>query len=178
MATKYELATELRALNRGMKALPICKMKKHELEAEIDRIKLMKQIKEDVGEYPPTKPGPLGPRPIPVAEAKTEDVTIAVPVAPAKHLTEATKPKKIKMKVGETVHFDDAKELFPTYTTATSVRAIPTKALPDRSAGKFSHPGAPKRSPADRVSGSEPYSSAGRAHTCNCPACPEKAPPA
>ena len=158
MATKYELATELKALTRGMKAIPICKMKKHELEAEIDRIKVLKQLEEDIGEYPKTKPGPLGPRPIPVAAAKAEDgLTIAVPVAPAKHVTEVTKPKKIKMKVGEVVHFDDAKELFPTLSTAASVRAMPTKALPDRSAGKFSHPGAPKRS-----------------HTCNCPACPEK----
>jgi hypothetical protein len=46
MATKYELATELRALTRGTKAGPICRMKKHELEAEIDRIKVMKQLKE------------------------------------------------------------------------------------------------------------------------------------
>ena len=163
MSTKYELATELRALTRGMKALPICKMTKAQLETEIDRIKLMKQLKEDIPDYPPVKPGPLGPRPIPVAtKAAEDDLTIAVPMAPAKHVTEVTKPKKIKMKVGETVHFDDAKDLFPTLSTAASVRAHPIKALPNRAGSasaepKFDHPGAPKRS-----------------HTCNCPKCPDR----
>jgi hypothetical protein len=39
MSTKYELQAELRELNRGMKALPISKMKKHELEHAIDSMR-------------------------------------------------------------------------------------------------------------------------------------------
>lgn len=164
MSTKYELATELRALTRGMKALPICKMTKAQLETEIDRIKVMKQLKEDIPDYPPAKPGPLGPRPIPVAtKAADDDLLISVPQAPPKHTT-APKPRTMKMKVGETVHFEDP-GLFPSVSAAASARALPTKALPSRSGSastesKFSHPGAPKRS-----------------HTCNCPMCPERATP-
>lgn len=163
MSTKYELATELRALTRGMKRPQICKMTKAQLETEIDRIKVMKQLEEDIPDYPPAKPGPLGPRAIPVAATKAaEDLTIAVPQAPAKHYTEVTKPtkaKKLPMRIGEpvAVHFDDD-GVKPVAPVAASVRAHPTKALPSSSSGKFSHPGAPKRS-----------------HTCNCPMCPEKA---
>lgn len=164
--TKYELAAELRALTRGMKRPQICKMKKHELEEAIDRIKVLKQLETDIGEYPPTKPGPLGPRPISVAA--TAD-GISVPQAPAKHFTEATKPSKkskFPMKIGDTVsvHFDDADDEKPVVPVATSVRAHPTKALPSssgvppaRSSSKISLPAAPRRT-----------------HTCNCPACPEK----
>lgn len=152
--TKYELATELRALTRGMKRPQICKMTKAQLETEIDRIKVLKQLEEDIPDYPATKPGPLGPRSIPVAA--TSD-GISVPQAPAPR---ATKAKKMPMKIGEpvSVHFDDADDGKHITHVAASVRAHPTKALPSSSAGKFSHPGAPKRS-----------------HTCNCPMCPEKA---
>ena len=97
MATKYELATELRQLTRGTKTGPICRMKKHELEAEIDRIKLMKQLKDDIGEYPAAKPGPTGPRRIPtetvVSFGDEEEVKIKVPQAPAAKVVEPARRK-------------------------------------------------------------------------------------
>ena len=149
MSTKYELAAELRALCRGTKPLPICRMRKHELEAEIDRLKLLKGI--PLPEYPPAKPGPVGPRPIKVES--TED-GIHVPTAPPKRVVSAGKPK---IKAGDVISLET--DLFPASTSKqpaeTSVKAPSVKSLPVRS---VSFPVAPKRS-----------------HSCNCPACPEKA---
>jgi hypothetical protein len=93
MSTKYELATELRQLTRGMKAGPICRMKKHELEAEIDRIKVLKQIKPST-DYPPAKPGPTGPRRLGSAVVSFDDVDIKVPQAPAEKVVEPVRMKK------------------------------------------------------------------------------------
>jgi len=149
MSTKYELATELRQLCRGTKPGAICRMKKHELEAEIDRMKILKGI--PLPEYPAAKPGPVGPRPI---KTQTTEEGITVPAAPPKRVV-----SKPKLKIGDVIQFDDpGAELFPSMTVATSAKALPTKALPVRS---VSLPAAPKRS-----------------HTCNCPICPEKAIPA
>lgn len=171
--TKYELATELKGLMKGMKAVQICKMTKSQLETEIDRIKVLKQLEESIPDYPPAKRGPLGPRPIPVAPAAVEDVIISVPQAPAPK--PKTKKKVTLAPVAEPTASAErlvarqptaSAELFPTFKVAASVRAHPSgdKSLPGSSAAsaadksKFSHPGAPKRS-----------------HTCNCPGCPEKA---
>lgn len=128
MSTKYELATELRALCRGTKPLPICRMKKHELEAEIDRLKILKGI--PLPEYPAAKPGPVGPRPI---KAETTEDGITVPTAPA------TRP----VKKADLIVQPEPVAVTATRTTVKSLRSLPL---------------APKRS-----------------HSCNCPACPEKA---
>ena len=79
-STKYELATELRQLTRGSRSGPICRMRKHELEAEIDRIKALKAM--PVAEHPPAKPGPLGPRTVPTKTIVKDGVEITVPLAP------------------------------------------------------------------------------------------------
>ena len=132
MATKYELATELRQLCRGTKPGAICRMKKHELEAEIDRLKILKGI--PLPEYPAAKPGPIGPRPIKV---ETTEDGIAVPAAPPKRTV-----SKPKMKAGDLIDLDS--DLFPTMNVAASVKAPHlVKALPVRS---VSLPAAPKRS--------------------------------
>ena len=88
-ATKYELMTELRELNRGFPRIPISTMKKHELEAQID---VLKRYKADVGATMlmkgQAKPGPLGPRPVKTeevpaeVEGEEENVIIKAPVAP------------------------------------------------------------------------------------------------
>lgn len=88
MSTKYELATELRMLNRGMKALPICRMKKHELEMEIDRIKKLKAV--EVAEHAPAKPGPVGPREMPLRTVVREGVTVTVPEVPKRRIVRAS----------------------------------------------------------------------------------------
>ena len=80
MATKYELATELRALTRGTKAGPICRMKKHELEAEIDRIKAVRSVA--VPEHAPAKPGPLGPREVKVRQVMKDGMALSIPEVP------------------------------------------------------------------------------------------------
>ena len=163
MSTKYELATELRALTRGMKPLPICRMKKHELEAEIDRIKAVNAMKEAMDDYPKAKPGPLGPRSIPTTDVTDKEVKISVPIAPSRR---DTKPK-LAMRRAEavTVNFDDdtpkKMEEISAATVATVIeRQTPVKSLPSRPAKvPFSHPGAPL--PTDRP-----------VHRCNCPLCP------
>lgn len=132
MMTKYELATELRALNRGSKALSICRMKKHELEAEIDRLKILKGIV--LPEYAAAKPGPIGPRSIKV---ETTEEGISVPAAPAKRIVSAG-----KIKVGDRIDICMDDQLFPTMKVATSVKAPSLNALPVRSG----LPAAPKRS--------------------------------
>ena len=149
MATKYELATELRALTRGMKPLPICKMKKHELEAEIDRIKALKDMKDGMAEYPPAKPGPLGPRKIEAAEKPEEDTTITVPVMPKKRVVSKPVAVPVRHDKKVVVSFDD---------THVDEKPTPVKSLPTKSL--FSHPGAPL--PSDRP-----------VHKCNCPRCPD-----
>lgn len=101
--TKYELATQLRELNRGMPRLPISTMKKHEIEANIDAIRKYKGIVAEEMEGRPAnaKPGPLGPRPIKVEEDSVGDeednVIIRVPKAPAPRVS--TKPKVTVPKV-------------------------------------------------------------------------------
>lgn len=165
MSTKYELATELRQLTRGMKALPICKMTKAQLETEIDRIKLLKQIKDDVPDYDPARRGPTGSRPIEATAVASGDATISVPIMPKPRITEKTaKPVRRAEKV--TVKFDDpiADMLTPAgkielisaprvdAPAAVSERPTPVRSLPNR-------PAAPKLSD-------------GPAHKCNCPRCP------
>lgn len=86
MPTKYELMTELRALNKGRKPLPIGRMKKGEIEQQIRLIKGLQEALEADGPAPKAKPGPLGPRRVPVVEMPVSDVVIKTPVAPAKRL--------------------------------------------------------------------------------------------
>lgn len=173
MSTKYELATELRQLTRGMKALPICKMTKAQLETEIDRIKLLKQIKEDVPDYDPAKRGHLPPRPIEATHVTSGDAKISVPIMPKPRMTEKPKPVRLAEKV--TVKFDDTDPIIDLLTPDARADVIshtkvtarerpnPVKSLPSGPAGstsssKFSHPGAPKASDVS--------------HRCNCPRCP------
>jgi len=79
MSTKYELMAELRALNRGMKALPISKMKKHELEHSIDVMKKLKVEKAETPMGAPAKAGRPLSRPITSESVVDEDVTLHVP---------------------------------------------------------------------------------------------------
>ena len=80
MATRYELATELRKLTRGSRAGPICRMRKHELEAEIDRVKAVRAV--PIPEHPPAKPGPLGPREVTTKTFVKDGIEISVPQVP------------------------------------------------------------------------------------------------
>ena len=103
-ATKYELMTELRELNRGFPRLAISTMKKHELESHID---VLKKYKADVGATmfmkSPAKPGPLGPRPVKMEAVKAEaeedenedgeNVIINTPVPPRPR--QVAPPKKV-----------------------------------------------------------------------------------
>ena len=79
MSTKYELQAELRALNRGMKALPISKMKKHELEHSIDAMKKLKMEKASTPMPAPAKAGRPLSRPIASESIVDDDVVLTVP---------------------------------------------------------------------------------------------------
>jgi len=85
MATKCELATELRKLSRDIAPLPISKMKKSELMKAIEAIKQIRSEKEKV-EVPETKPGPLGPRSIKIAPIEIDKDIIKSPKLPEKRL--------------------------------------------------------------------------------------------
>lgn len=84
MPTKYELQAELRELTRGTKPLPIGKMKKEELVREITLRGRVADEREALGPAPKAKPGPLGPRKIPIIPVDTDDVVIRTPAAPAR----------------------------------------------------------------------------------------------
>ena len=103
-ATKYELMTELRELNKGFPRMPISSMKKHEVEAQIE---FLKKYKADVAAQMflkgPGKPGPLGPRPINTQQVPAqveaeededgENVIINTPVPPRPR--QVAPPKKV-----------------------------------------------------------------------------------
>lgn len=85
MPTKYELQTQLRELTRGTKPLPIGKMKKEELIREIALRERVAEEREAMGPAPKAKPGPLGPRKIPVVPIEAGDMVIKTPGVPARH---------------------------------------------------------------------------------------------
>ena len=91
MATKYELASELRALTKGMRPLPISKMKKDEL---LKAIASAKQIKaeQEVTVVEKVKPGPLPPRPTKVEPVKIDSDFIKAPKLPIARML-GPKPK-------------------------------------------------------------------------------------
>lgn len=95
MATKYELQAELRALNRGMKALPISKMKKHELEHSIDVMKKLKVEKAETPLGPPAKAGRPLSRPVQVEQVEDDGFVLNVPKAlKERQVEKRSAPKK------------------------------------------------------------------------------------
>jgi len=105
MPNRAELQVELRELvaGGGFGRLPICRMTKTDLEAHVIAVR---QLKQKAGEaratLPATKPGPTGPRPIPVQYEEIEDdeeEVIKVPGQPPAKLQKAplvNKPKEPK----------------------------------------------------------------------------------
>jgi len=81
MATRYELMTQLKELNKGFKPLAISTMKKHEIQAHIE---VLKKYKKDLAAATPApaKRGPPGPRPIPSESIVDDDWDIEVPTEP------------------------------------------------------------------------------------------------
>jgi hypothetical protein len=113
--TKYELMAELRELNRGFPRLAISTMKRHELEAAIDTLKVTKSdYQKALADKVPAKRGPLGPRPIPVETTTVDSEEIKVPKRPVGRPstkakaegTEEAKPSGIRVKSESvSVHF-------------------------------------------------------------------------
>ena len=122
MATKYELATELRHITRGTKSGPICRMKKHELEAEIDRIKAVRSVA--VPEHAPAKPGPLGPREVKVKTVVKEGMTITVPEVPKIRIVK--NGDMIRRAGPRTLSFSDSGEDVIKHIEEKQVEVVPT----------------------------------------------------
>jgi hypothetical protein len=151
-STKYELQAELRALNRGMKSLPICKMKKHELEHAIDTMKKLKQEKESTPLGPVTKMGRPLSRPVASDSIEDDGVTMNIPVAPRIRQVEKRSIKKKPVTAPA-----PTSELFP--------------AIPFKPKGKaYAAPGPVKH----QSDSDEEMSKKVRKHThiCNCDNCP------
>ena len=106
MSTKYELQAELRALNRGMKALPISKMKKHELEHSIDAMKKLKVEKAATPLGAPAKAGRPLSRPVQSEQVEDDDVVLTVPKALKERVVEKRSVKKPEVDL-------DTSSLFP-----------------------------------------------------------------
>jgi hypothetical protein len=175
MSTKYELMAELRALNRGMKALPISKMKKHELEHNID---VMKKLKIEKAETPMGAPAKAG-RPLsrPIASDSIEDdgVVLVVPKAPRERLVEKRSAPKKKIVVTKEEHLDTS-PLFP----AVVKRAAEASDLRKKQFGTANKPtvtvdhedGLSDEEMAKKVR--KLQKSAEHTHSCNCEGCPKK----
>lgn len=126
-------------------------MKKHELEAEIDRIKLMKELKEDIGDYPPAKAGRPPAREIPTATTKVGEVEIKLPKVPAERLVEP-----YRRKVGRPPKKAE-EDLFP------GVKPGSALATESPAIAKAAAIVAERKLPVSRAS-----------HICNCPLCPQR----
>jgi hypothetical protein len=94
MSTKYELMAELRALNRGMKALPISRMKKHELEHSIDTMKKLKLEKAETPLGPPAKAGRPLSRPVASEQVEDDGLVFNVPKPLKERMVEKRSAKK------------------------------------------------------------------------------------
>jgi hypothetical protein len=151
MSTKYELQAELRELNRGMKALPISKMKKHELEHAIDSMRKLKIEKAATPMPPPAKGGRPASRPITQSESIEDDgLVLDIPVAPRVRQVEHRTPKKVKV---------DGADLFPALT-------VP----PLKAKGRGPPPGPPKLDPDSDEEMAKKVKK--HTHACNCDKCP------
>ena len=159
--TKYELATQLRELNRGMPRLSISTMKKHEIEANIDAIRKYKGlVAEEMTDRAPTKRGPLGPRPIEVAEEvdEGEGLTMRMPKAPAERVS--VKPPKVKVAVPK-VSFDSTDAAPAPVPVKTKVPKVPKAPKTETALASVPVPDSRKSAPV-------------MTHFCNCPQCPAR----
>jgi hypothetical protein len=153
MATKYELQAELRELNRGMKALPISRMKKHELEHTIDSMRKLKIEKAATPMPAPAKAGRPMSRPVASESIEDDGFVMHVPVAPRVRQVEKRSVKKVadKLKV-------DGSDLFPAVTKAV---------------GKARGAPAPVRvEPDSDEEMAKKVKKHAHAHACNCNSCP------
>jgi hypothetical protein len=173
MSTKYELMAELRALNRGMKALPISKMKKHELEHSIDVMKKLKLEKAETPMGAPAKAGRPLSRPIASESIEDDDVVLVVPKAPRERLVEKRSEPKKKIIVTKEEHLCTA-PLFP----AVVKRAAEAAEQRKRQFGTPSkpivaiHPEDSDEEMAKKVK--KLQKAAEHTHNCNCEGCPKK----
>ena len=144
------MQAELRELNRGMKALPISRMKKHELEHAIDSMRKLKIEKAATPMPPPAKAGRPLSRPIASESIEDDGLVLDIPLAPRPRQVENRTPKKVapKLKV-------DGSDLFPAVTNATKAPVGKARMV------------APKLDVDDMEKKVKKH-----AHTCNCDNCP------
>ena len=166
MSTKYELQAELRALNRGMKALPISKMKKHELEHSIDVMKKLKVEKAATPTGPPAKAGRPLSRPVQSEQVEDDGLVLTVPTT----LKERQVEKRSAPKKKPVEEHLDTSSLFPGVAKrtleATAKRqavAKPVVAVKEDSDEEM----AKKVKKLHAVNNDH-------THACNCSGCPKK----
>ena len=161
--TKYELAAQLRDLNRGMPRLPISTMKKHEIEANIDALRKYKGlVAEEMSTKPANaKPGPLGPRQIEVSEEVEGDdgLTIRMPKAPAPRVS--VKPAKVKVVVPKVEIDSEAPVVKPKKVVIKEPKATATASTASTASTATAAQESRKSAPV-------------MTHFCNCPECPIK----
>jgi hypothetical protein len=170
MSTKYELMAELRALNRGMKALPISKMKKHELEHSIDAMKKLKVEKAATPVPPPAKAGRPLSRPIASDSIEDDGVIMHVPKVPKERLVEKRSAPK-KKAVEE--HLDTS-SLFPAVVKRAAEATESRKkqiGTPNKPIITVVHEDSDEEM-AKKVKKLQKASE--HTHTCNCEGCPKK----
>jgi hypothetical protein len=189
MSTKYELMAELRALNRGMKALPISKMKKHELEHSIDAMKKLKLEKAETPMGPPAKAGRPLSRPIASESIEDDDVVLVVPKAPRERLVEKRSDGGPKRKVIVTKEHNGQEHLCtaPLFPAVVAARSAEQRKRQFGTASKpivAVHPEDSDEEMAKKVkklqkaahSGKDHSGKdhSGKDHSCNCEGCPKK----
>lgn len=163
MSTKYELQAELRALNRGMKALPISKMKKHELEHSIDVMKKLKVEKAETPLGPPARAGRPLSRPVQAEQVEDDGLVLTVP----KPLKERQVEKRSAKKEVDL----DTSSLFPGVTKRTLEATAKRQAV-----ATVAKPVVKEDSDEEMAKKVKKLHAVNNdhAHSCNCSGCPKK----
>jgi hypothetical protein len=160
MSTKYELQAELRALNRGMKALPISKMKKHELEHSIDAMKKLKSEKEATPMGPPAKAGRPLSRPVHAEQVEDDGLLLTVPkVLKERQVEKRSAKKEVDL---------DTSSLFPGVAKRTLEATAKRQAVVKPAVKEDSDEEMAKKVKKLHAVNND------HNHSCNCSGCPKK----
>ena len=86
MPTSWELKQELKALTFGHPRVAVSGLQKHQLEGIVSYWRVKSKELQPHMTLPPTRPGPTGPRPVPVEEKEADGISLQVPKPPAPRL--------------------------------------------------------------------------------------------
>lgn len=96
MTSRKEVIHELMDLMKELKLNAPSRLYKHEAQRLLVAMKAVKKNYDDMTPITRAKPGPFGPRPIPLETVEDAELKIQVPKPLPKYVSERTKPKEHK----------------------------------------------------------------------------------